>query len=1126
MMKTIRFSIALLLAALTAPAQTQTATLRGKVTDRSGAVIPSVQVTLTNTEQDRSWTAASNTEGVYEFVQIPPGKYALSAEARGFKKYQHTGITLEVAQAALLDVALELGSVTETVEVSSQMALLETSSSTLDAVVNHKTAESLPLNGRNVLQLVALTPGINTTRSNRGATSGDGSIVSNAFSANGGRDTSSEIMLDGSPQIVMGYNQPAYVPTPDALQEFRVQTNSLSAEYGRTGGAVINLVHRSGTKEFHGVLYEFLRNDKFDANGFFNNRNGASKPPFRYNQFGFTLGGPLTPSRQSTFFFVSYEGLRTVNPGASVITVPTAAMKQGDFNGLGVTIYDPDTIAANGTRQPFAGNRIPSSRFNPVSLKVLSYVPDPTGPGFANNYFSQAGSSGRGDDFSVKIDRRVSSRQNLYGRFSWDTVNNRTADPFRNAGSPDAGVSGGRSRSVTLDDNYLAGGWVIHGNLGYVYVANPRDSNSRGFDVTSLGLPASLAGQVQIPMFPRFEPAGYSALGGNATYVIGNKFETYTGTGDASRLVGSHSIKTGGVYRLNRVSNFRPNAPAGLFSFNESWTRDTFNGNRGGNTIASMLLGLMSGGRIQYEPQPALQVPYAGLYFQDDWRVSQRLTLNLGLRWDSDRPLTERFDRTSWFDFDAPLPIQAPGLPPLKGGLVFASRNGAPRGQKDPDNNNFAPRVGLAYKLSNHFVLRSGFGVFYSPTTGIGPNATNSGGISYNAITNVTTSIDGGRTPFTTLSNPFPQGFNQPANGADGLLTFIGQSINGVARYDRVPYTMQWNFDVQYELPNEMLVEAAYAGNAGVKLLAQVQLNQLPDQYLALGDELNRTVSNPFFGIIPTTSSIGQRTTTVGQLLRAYPQLTGLQQTYGALAHSSYHALQMKFRKRYRAGLQMQAAYTWSKMLDDYSSVGGYGITYPGYTDNNRRQLDKALSSLDQAHHFVVNFQYDLPFKPAQKLLRTVVGGWSLNGITTIQSGQPVSISSAANTINSFNGTQRPNSTGISSQTPGSAKQRVDNFFNAAAFANPARYAFGTVGRNLPDNRGPALQVWDLSILKIIPIHEARQVEFRAEFFNLMNNVNFQLPDGESTTFGRPQFGTLLGAERARIIQFGLKLRY
>ncbi|MBI3679204.1 MAG: TonB-dependent receptor [Acidobacteria bacterium] len=1106
--------------------QTQTATVRGLVTDRSNAVVPGASVILTNVDQNRSWRVNTNAEGEYVLVQIPPGPYSLSVEAKGFKKYQHTGMILEVAQVAALDVSLEIGSTTEVIEVTTQVPLLETASSTLDAVVNSKTAESLPLNGRNILQLVALTPGINTSRSARGASTGSGSISSMAFSANGGRDVSNEVMLDGSPQIVMGYNQPAYVPSPDALQEFRVQTNSLSAEYGRMGGAVVNLVHRSGTKEFHGVLYEFLRNDKFDANGFFSNRNGRPKAPFRFNQFGFTLGGPLTPSRQSTFFFVNYEGIRTVNPGSSTFTVPTAGMKNGDFSGISDIVYDPSTIQPNGTRLPFSGNRIPSSRFNPVAVKMLSYYPDPTQTGVSNNYFSQAGSTGRSDNFSAKIDRRISDRQNLYGRFSWNTVDNDTANHFRNIASPDTGWSGARNRSVTLDDTYLAGGWVLHGNAGYVYHANPRDSISRGFDFATLGLPASFKQAAQFDIFPRVEPAGLAALGGNATWVIGNKFETHTWTGDATRLISGHTIKTGGVFRLNRVSNFRPNAPAGLFGFNEGFTRETFNGNRGGHTVASMLLGLMSVGRVQYEPQLALQVRYSGAYIQDDWRLNERLTFNLGLRWDTDRPLTERFDRTSWFDFNATLPIQPPGLGPVRGGLVFANRNGTPRGNKDPDNNNFAPRVGLAYRVRPRLVVRSGFGIFFSPTTGIGPSTGSTGAISFNAVTNVTTSIDGGRTPFTTLSDPFPQGYNAASNGSEGLLTFIGQSINAQARFDRVPYTAQWNFDVQYELPNEMLLDVAYAGNAGIKLLAQTQLDQLPDPYLALGDDLNRSVNNPFFGIVPATSGIGQRTTTAGQLLRPYPHLTGLQQTWGTLAHSSYHSLQAKFRKRYRNGLQMLAAYTWSKLLDDFSSVGGYGQTYPGYTNNNRRDQDRSLSSLDVAHHLAVNFQYDVPFRPAGRALRAVAGGWSVNGISTLQSGMPIPIASSANTTGSFGGGQRPNSTGLSTRTPGSAKERVDRYFNLASFTNPPRYAFGNVGRTLADNRAPAFQVWDISLLKSIPIRESKRLEFRAEFFNAFNNVNFLPPEGANADFGRPQFGTLTDTERARVIQFGLKLHF
>jgi hypothetical protein len=1102
------------------------ATVTGVVADASGAVVPAAGLTLTNVEQNRPWTTRSNAVGAYTFQQIPPGRYQLEVQAAGFKKFTRTGLVLEVAQAAALDVSLEVGSTTETVEVTAVVPLLQTSSATLDALVNSKTAEALPLNGRNILQLVALTPGINTSRSARGATTGSGSIASMAFSANGGRDVSNEVMLDGSPQIVMGYNQPAYVPSPDALQEFRVQTNSLSAEYGRFGGAVVNLVHRSGTKEFHGVLYEFLRNDKFDSNTFFSNRNGRPKAPFRFNQFGFTLGGPLTPSRQTTFFFVNYEGTRTVNPGSSTFTAPTAAMKVGDFSGIPDIVYDPATIQPNGTRLPFAGNRIPASRFNPVAVKLLSYYPDPTGPGLSNNYFSQSGSTGRSDNFSTKIDRRLSDRQNLYGRFSWNTVDNNTANHFRNLASPDTGASGARNRSVTIDDTYLLGGWVLHGNAGYVYHANPRDSISRGFDMTTLGLPASFKQATQFDIFPRVEPAGQAALGGNPTWVIGNRFETHTWSGDAARLFGGHTIKTGGVYRLNRVSNFRPNAPAGLFTFNEGFTREVFNGNRGGHTVASMLLGLLSGGRIQNEPRLASQVRYGGVYIQDDWRVNDRLTLNLGLRWDTDRPLTERFDRTSWFDFNAALPLQAPGVPPLRGGLVFANRNGTPRGNKDPDNNNFAPRVGLAYRVTSRLVVRSGFGIFFSPITGIGPSTGSTGALSFNAVTNITTSIDGGRTPFTTLSNPFPQGYNAPSNGSEGLLTFIGQSINAQARFDRVPYTAQWNFNVQYELPNEMLADVAYAGNAGIKLLAQTQLNQLPDQYLALGDELNRSVSNPFFGILPSTSSIGQRTTTAGQLLRPYPHLTGLQQTWGSLAHSNYHSLQAKFRKRYRNGLQMLAAYTWSKLLDDFSSVGGYGQTYPGFTNNNRRDLDRALSSLDVAHHLAVNFQYDVPFRPEGRLLRAVAGGWSLNGIATLQSGMPIPIASAANTTNSFGGGQRPHGTGVTSRTPGSAKQRVDRYFDTAALVNPPRYTFGNVGRTLPDNRGPAIQVWDISILKNVPIHESRRVEFRAEFFNAFNHVNFLPPEGAAADFGRPQFGTLTDTERARVIQFGLKLHF
>jgi hypothetical protein len=431
----------LFLFALPAFTQTQNASLRGVVQDSTGAVVPDAQLTLTNIAQNRPWSATSNASGAYTFFQIPPGNYRLQVEAKGFKRFTREGLILQVAQVAEITIPMELGAVNEVLLVTAETPLLETASSNLGEVVNSLTSENLPLNGRNVLQLVALTPGINANTSFRGSGQGGGSITAVGFSANGGRNVSTAVMLDGSPQEVMGYNQPAYVPSPDAMQEFKVQTNSMSAEYGRTGGAVINMVHRSGTSQFHGVLYEFLRNNVFDATGFFNNLNGRSKAPFRYNQFGATAGGPLTPSRKTTFFFVNYEGIRQVNPGSATFTVPTAAMRQGDFSAINGIVYDPATINAAGERLPFTANRIPATRFDPVGQKMISFYPATNRPGLINNFFSQAGSSTTRNNVSTKIDRRFSEHHNLFGRFSWESGTTNNANHYGNAATAAPGFN-------------------------------------------------------------------------------------------------------------------------------------------------------------------------------------------------------------------------------------------------------------------------------------------------------------------------------------------------------------------------------------------------------------------------------------------------------------------------------------------------------------------------------------------------------------------------------------------------------------------------------------------------------------------------------------------------------------
>jgi len=1140
--RALLLTVGMTLAAVNAQAQTQTATVRGVVTDSSGAVIPGARLTLTNIDQNRPWSTESNDAGAYVFQQIPPGNYSLEVETDGFKKYSRPSFILQVAQIAEINVPLEVGAVTEVVEITAEAPLLSTVSSDLGEVVNSRTAESLPLNGRNVLQLVALTPGINTTRNSRNSTNGNGSISAAAFSANGGRNVANSIMLDGSSQEVMGYNQPSYIPSPDALQEFKVQTNAFSAEYGRTAGAVVNMVTRSGGSEFHGVLYEFLRNDKLQANNWFSNANGRARAPFRFNQFGGTFGGPLSPSRQKLFFFQSVEFRRQVNPASVTQSVPTVLMKQGDFSEDTRTVYDPLTLKDDGTRDPFPNAIVPAARRSPIAERMLSFYPDPTAGGIRNNFFSQLGSRPNTWDTSTKVDYRVNDKNNLFGRLSLNRTDTTLADLWGSLASPGSGSSGSINRSITLDDTYVSGGWVMHGNYGYSHHANPRRYQDTEFSQTELGLPSSLDAQAQFPVFPRIQVADFQQMGNNAAWYIGNKFETHTWVGDMSKLFGSHTIKFGGVYRLNRVSNHRPNNPAGFYQFNRNWTRERFNRGSQGNSVASMLLGFMNGGQMRFEPALSQQTPYWGFYIQDDWRVNNRLTLNMGLRWDQDRPITERFNRASSFDFDSEQPgltLDVPGLErPVLGGLRFAGVNGNPRHIKNYDHNNFAPRLGLAYKITDKLVIRSGAGIFYNPTTGFGPGTATAGAVSFNAITPIVASQDGNRTPFATLADPFPLGFNQPTNGAEGFQTFLGQSPNAIVRTDRTPYSIQWNFNIQYELPGDTLFDVAYAGNSGVKLLGTgVQFNQLPNVYQALGDQLNDQIDNPFFGVIPSNLGLGRPTVNLGQLLRPFPHFTGVTTPRGYEFHSTYHALQTKFRKRYSNGLQLLAAYTWSKMIDDVSSVAGFvGAQNPGYTNNYDKRLDKSLSGLDIAHRLVVNYQYELPFGKGRALLNRggwvnqVLGGWNINGVTTIQSGLPLGITSQVNNLNASGGRQTPNRVlGEQPLTSGNVRERLggrfadQRYFNNAAFEQPEAFTFGNMGNFLPDAREPKYLNWDVSIVKDFPFNERVRLQFRAEFFNFFNNTIFRRPN---TSFGNNNFGNITNAEAARIGQLGLKLYF
>ena len=483
--------------------------------------------------------------------------------------------------------------------------------------------------------------------------------------------------------------------------------------------------------------------------------------------------------------------------------------------------------------------------------------------------------------------------------------------------------------------------------------------------------------------------------------------------------------------------------------------------------------------------------------------------------------------------------LDTPGIErQVVGGLQFAGANGNPRHIKNYDNNNIAPRFGLAYKVTRRLVIRTGMGVFFNPTTGFGPGTATAGAVSFNSLSPVIGSQDGGRTPFTDVSDPFPLGFNAPSNGSEGLATFLGQSPAAIVRTDRTPYSMQWNFNIQYELPDSWLVDAAYAGNSGVKLLGSgVQFNQIHNDYQSLGDRLNDQVENPFFGVIPSNLGLGRRMISLGQLLRPYPHFSGVNTPRGYEFHSTYHALQMKVRKRYTSGLQLLAAYTWSKMIDDVSSVAGFvGAQNPGYTNHYDKRLDKSLSALDIAHRLVFNYQYELPFGKGKALLNRggwvnqVLGGWNLNGVTTMQSGLPVGITSRFNNLNAFGGRQTPNRvSGQSPLTDGPVVDRLGGrfadrpYFNVGAFEQPEPFMFGDMGNIMPDAREPKYFNWDLSIVKNFPFNERTTLQFRAEFFNFFNNTVFRRPN---TSFGNNNFGNITAAESARVGQLGLKLYF
>lgn len=1191
-------------------AQTATVTIKGAVKDSSGNALPGATVTLVQQSTGLRKSFTTDAGGQYVFTLIEPGEYIVEARADGFSGFRQSR-RFEVGQTAEIEIVLSPGNVTETVYIAATDAVgLDTATSALGGLVGRQRVGSLPLNGRNVFQLAQLEIGVVTAPGSRGAN--PDLTASGEISVNGGRTLNTEALIDGMVLTNKGDNRLALRPSPDAVQEFQILTNSFPAEYGRTGGGALNFSTRAGASEFHGALFEYLRNDAFDARSYFVNANpNGVREKLRFNQFGGNLGGPVTlPSlnagrpgvRRSgnLFFFFNYEALLISQTHQRPATVPTERMRVGDFSELlgaeipGLTvrdtngnliparigqIYVPGPMVAagqpgGGSRVAFADNLIPAAMINPVGRAVLGYYPLPnaaglanaTGLGFNNNYIANVVATTDNYQVTARIDYHPSSTQQIFGRLIKDNNVLFSSGPFPTSIASPQGNPLQTAVPGTHLINYvntLSPKLVLHLNAGMTRFNNDARHFSRGFDPTSLGLPAYLAGASDdTQIFPTFNPGGYAPLGPPRNFgYFRNNQDAFSLNQTLSWLRGDHTLRFGANQRIYRMYNYRPDDPAGNFAFSRGFTaRVPVEATpQTGDAIASLLLGHPASGRLGIAPQPAIQSLYYAFFAQDDWKVNERLTLNLGLRWEADMPNTERFDRLTNFDPSATFPAgslqvafpEATGLGArslgLHGVVMPVGRGGVSNRENfDRDLNNFGPRIGLAFRLGEKMVVRAGGAIFYAPMSGGGFNNTTYA-MSELAETGFIASLNNGvsPTPGTDLSNPFPSGIVRPASEYQGASTGYGQASLPVRlRATRQPWISQWNLNLQRELPGHLLLEAAYAGSAGAGLLSgATDLNQLAPEALAIASRVvngqplgNLTLPNPFLSLPvgerpPAASILGRSTVTVAQLLRPYPQFGNIVSYGQNEAHSSYHSLQVTVARRFDDDLTFSAAYAFSKLIDDLTGITANNLTIqaPYFQDYYNRRADKSISNFDVRHRFIGDLTWQLPFGPKKRFVghgkaARLIGGFSLNAIVQAQSGFPLSIMATSPALQGLAFIAlRPNITGDIRTRTGSRAGRIDQYFNTLAFTQPEPYRFGNAPRTIAGLRSPGYLSANLSLHREIAFGEKLRFQLRIEAFNALNRANFQTP---GTGLGSANFGVITGTEDPRQVQLALRLHF
>jgi Carboxypeptidase regulatory-like domain/TonB dependent receptor len=1179
-----------LAAAFLAPsvqAQVYSGSLTGVITDPSGAVVPGAKVKLTDVDKGFTYEAETDESGRYVLRSLPPSNYRLSVTLSGFKTHVQEGIILSVSQNATVDAVLQVGVETQTVEVLAAAPILSTQDAVTGQELNRTYINDLPLVGRAIFDLAYLSPGVTEPAGGPNAAS------DNNFVSNGGRNATADILLDGVSTTNIEQNSgiqvPLYTPSVDAVQEFKVQQSNFSSEIGFSGATIINVVTRSGTNEFHGSLYEFLRNDILTANNWFNNANGVEKAPRRYNLFGGTIGGPIRKDR--TFFFFDYEGVRDRNAQTFLGGVPSAAMRQGNFGEICHDGFDASGLCNDPEGQiwdPYSGvqdpelgfirssfipfNNIatyqspgnpkldgtgyqlparPGNLIDPVASKMMQFYPLPniSGTDRFNNWIHSGTDRSDKDQFDIKVDHGFGVNDRLSAKYAYTKSSGQSVKCYNNPGDP---CDGGPGETPA---HLFSVNWVHTFSpktlLSFTYGVTRQRINSQNslanypdYDIVrDLGLPSYML-RSGVPQLPSIELDNYRPVGNQTWSYYQNGNETHHLLASLSRVTGRHELKFGYDGRMHRQNSLFAGVPGGVFNFSPGGTAETGSGG-GGDDFASFLTGVGIGGwggEYQVPVTPAAQSFQHAGFVQDNWRATDKLTLNLGLRYDLDLARTERYNRMSHFDPEVASPLQVPGLN-LRGGLKFADANN--RTVYGSDKNNLGPRFGLAYRLTDKTVMRGGYGLFYSPSRrgAAGPDAF--GWWGFDALTEWSdfTSFEGdGVTPWGRLSDPFPpSGPALPPGSSQGLLTSVGARFRApVKSITATPYEQTWSFGFQRELPGQIVIDTNYVGKKGTKLYfaSSGQINRLGPEIESFSHDqivaLNEFVPNPFQGIIEHGSLSGPEIQAY-QLSLPFPHFTDLDSDERPVANSIYHALQLRAEKRFSQGLQFLGTYTWSKSIDD-ASVHSADTEWLGgavsLQNPNKRFLERSLSQFDIPHVFQFSWVYDLPVGRGKALgsdwnpvMSAIIGGWKFSGSWRLSSGQPIGLSLAGGEAQGLPtyGELRPNVTGPLERNTG--PDFVHSYFaNPEVIEIPDDFTLGNAPRTLSSIRSPGTNLANLGLFKEIPLgrlREGARLEYRAEFFNAFNRPHFGVPD---STFEGGNFGTITSLSRpAREIQMALK---